>query len=553
MQFTLDEYAASSQEKDPVKLLRDYRGAVQVRLLGDDQSNGQFDEVMADVDSQLLQHAKDSGIDLKDFGPSQEDDTRIVARHSLDTNEPELGEAANRYRALRDPSIKESYKDNPDEYLAKLEAARIEYEAVATPEKREAAKRGALNRGDIPFTTFSNPDGTKRLELGSEILKVAGDDAALAKLFEADSSLDRSYLPEVRKKLQTPDGFTAPLAKIERQQDAFAGIEAFVKASPMDSGKVDALREAISSGRIDNIDPLLEQINTAMSGTPLAEQFDEEERKVFLKDYITQQSQAKLDPDAPESGLRTLSTGQVHVPTSLMMNKATFDKVLPKLPEGQQAMAADHREKVVAAYAKDAFKTIIARRGDEFTDHYADQKAAGKTDTQILDEWTADPKNQSTAYEYVSGIAESIPSATIGTAAGLIAWKTGSKTAAGVVQYFDKENRQRKEFANILGKDLGVGYDIGTMVAPVVVDIFVTKGAAAAVRATAGAAARAAIKPVVRARRDQGPPQLVRQGQRQPRNCPRRTRRSPRRSHLAQAHPSPQRHRPRHRSGTRPR
>ena len=494
MSFTLAEYAAKSPEKDLKKLIEAYRGEVQVNLLGE----GQYDEeLLADVDNQLIEHAKDNGIEIQGFDSAQEDDARHVSRYALDTGETEVGEAATRLRALRDPSIRDGYAD-PAEYAAKLEEAQIGYEAAAPLEKREAARRAALNRGDIPFASFIDKEGNRRVELGPEILGLAGDDAALAEMFRANPDLDRNLIPEVRRKLQTPEGFTTTLAKIERQQDFTA---AFEDAAPKLALQLQGLSAAIADGTEvpltsgTDVPNYIEQVDMALAGTPLAEQFSPEERKEFIRDYAIRNAPIKLNPEAPEKGLRTLSTGEVHVPVPLMMNKATVDKVLPKLPEGQQAMAADHRAKVVAAYAKDAFKTITARR-PEFADEYAEQKAKGKSDTEILDEWSA--KDQSTAYEYLSGIVESLPAATVGTAAALTAWGTGNKTAMGIARYYDTQTRQRKEFANIVGKDLGVGYDIGTMIAPVVTDIFVTKGAASIARTTVGAAARAAVKPVVR-------------------------------------------------------
>ena len=39
---------------------------------------------------------------------------------------------------------------------AKLEDAQIGYDAAVTPEARDAAKRAALNRGDVPFATFTD-------------------------------------------------------------------------------------------------------------------------------------------------------------------------------------------------------------------------------------------------------------------------------------------------------------------------------------------------------------------------------------------------------------
>ncbi len=485
------DYAATSEETDLKQLLLGYRGATQLDLL----NSGEFDpEVMGEIDEQIKAHAADNGLDLQDFSRPQDNDTALIARHALDINEPETVEAANRYRALQDAKIKEQYSHDPAEYESLLESAKIDFDAAAPPEKRDAARRSALNRGEIPFATFNNPDGTRRLELGAEVLGLAGDDTALAALFNANPNLDRNLIGEIRQKLTKPEGFTSTLAGIERQSDFTAGFEK--SAAPQVAHQLKGLSDAIASGQVDNLDPYLEQADQVLAGTPLAEQFSPEERKNFIRDYATRNAPIKLDPEAPEKGLRTLSTGEIHVPVSIQMNKATFEKVLPKLPEGQREMAKAQREQTVSMLAKDAFKTITARR-PEFADEYADQKAAGKTDAEILDTWTADPKNQSTAYEYLSGIAESIPSALI-TAGAAIPALAGNKASANVIRHFDTQTRQRKEFANLLGKDMGIDYDVATMIAPVVTDLFITKGAAAIARGTVGAAARSAIKPVVR-------------------------------------------------------
>jgi hypothetical protein len=204
---TLAQFSASRQNADPLDTIRQYRHVVQLGLL----KAGQYDaEIAAEVDQELFNHAVEKRLlDTNDaakanaqfFAPLSNEaanDAALIHRQAMEDGDTEAAEAALRYKAMLSEHVRSSHSD-PGEYQDKLSAAKLNFNSVVKPEKITAARLAAVERGDIPFA-FVN----YRIRLWPGLKKSLGNDAALAKIFEDDPTLDRNLIGAVWKELRNP-------------------------------------------------------------------------------------------------------------------------------------------------------------------------------------------------------------------------------------------------------------------------------------------------------------------------------------------------------------
>jgi hypothetical protein len=204
---TFFQFRDAHKGEDKLSIVHKYRDEVRLHLL----KNGEYDDELVDeIDGQVFQHAVEQGwIDATDkqkamsqyFGPASKADAldaSLVHRHSLDNADTTAGKAALLYKSLLSDHLRNTYAGQP-EYEAKLENAKQQFKSIVTTDKILAARRAAVDRGDIPFSVLNDS-----IYLGKEIKKCAGDDAALARMFEAYPNLDRTMIGAVRKKLSKP-------------------------------------------------------------------------------------------------------------------------------------------------------------------------------------------------------------------------------------------------------------------------------------------------------------------------------------------------------------
>lgn len=498
---TFQEYAAANPSEDPLDTIRGYSEDVKLGLL----ESGEYDDEVADeIDQQLLQHAADQGYVTPDaegkldpatvFRKRDDDDLDHVATYAED---PAAREAAARYKLLKEPKTKALYADTPEEYERNLEDAKVAYSSIITPQVRDLAVSDALTYGNTPFAVREDAEGNRRLDISPQMREVAGNDQALAQLFRANPNLDKSLIPLVRSKLRTPDGYTVPEFVLDRQMDFNQAVTPLIAKDPMMARELAELRTAADSGNIENLAPKLDSIRTGLANLGIGDQFSREEQDNFLRDMVIAQSAPKVDETNLDNNLATLSTGEVHVPMGVMLNKPLFERTLKestKIPEAQKQALAATRDARIEAFANDAFGVIAANR-PEFTQFFEDRKLAGATDAAVLDEWMSNPENHSTLKDFAGGTAESIVEGFGGLALYPLAM-AGNEDARNVVAGLQKMDSDRRAYAKLFGKNLGAGYDLTRLAAPIAADIGVSLLTAGAASAAVGAktTAREAIK-----------------------------------------------------------
>lgn len=492
---TFDEYAKQSPEQDPLDTIRNYRDEVRLDLL----KNGEWDdEMVAEVDNALLEKAQAQGIDLGEdpvstFNrPRKDQDEDILSRFSVDEN---VRAAASELRALK--TAKDLYAHDPAEYQSKLEAAELTFNEAATPEARNAARRQALTSGEVPYVKYQDADGNYQMEVSPELAPLSGNDAALAKVFEANPALDKGDIPELRRRLQVPDGYEVPAFMLDRRNDFSQVVNEVAKNDPSVTRDLNRLRNAIDAGNEGNLDPLLSSIDSSLSAAGISSEFSPEERKNFLKDYVVSLSSPKVDEANVDANLRKLSTGEVHVPFGVFLNKPLFDKTMAEstlIPAAQKEALTASRNDRLATFAQDTFP-LLTRRNPEFAAFYDKAKSEGKADAEILDTFMSDPENQSTLLDFAQGTIDSVAEGFGGLALYPLAL-AGNETARDVVSGLQQQDADRRAYAQLFGKNLGMGYDLTRLIAPVAADVGVSLLTSGAASGLVGAktTAKSAIK-----------------------------------------------------------
>jgi hypothetical protein len=477
--MTLTEYSLKNPSEDPLDTLRGYSGFIQKQMLED----GTYDpEVAEEIDNQLEAHAVEQGLDLSGgfFRRNQEEqDLDLVSTYATD---PAARQAAIELGSLQ--RTKDQWAATPEEYQTRLDQATLAYTNSSPLDMRENYRRQALANGNTAFALFTDADGNERVEISPAMREVASDPAAIAKLLDAQPTLDRSLLPQVMRKLRTPDGYEVPEFVLDRRDDFNNALSTLGGRAVT---RLNSMRKAVDSGRTDNLEPAISEVASEVFNSDFGRRFTPEEVQAFTRDYVYSLSAPAVDEANPEANLRKLSTGEVHVPMGVMLNKSLFDKTMesPSIPAAQKQALIASREDRLNAFAKDAFKIIQDNRS-EFAGFYDKHKDAGESDAAILDRWMSDPENYSSFRSYAGGIGESIIEGIGGLALYPLAL-AGNDTARQAVAGLQKSDADRRAYARLFGENLGVGYDLSRLVAPVAADIGVSLLTAGAASAAVGA------------------------------------------------------------------
>lgn len=477
--MTLEQFAAANPSADPAETIRNYRNQQQLELL----KSGEYDDLAPELDTVLQEYAATNGIEVNFNQRNDRKDLEYVSQYSQD---PAAQAAARTYLAVDDPKIKDTYGD-PVKYDEVLSSARAAVEQTVNPIERNKARRAALDSGDTPFAVFQDPTtGEERLDVSPALKDLAGNDEALAAYFEANPDLDVSRIPEIRQKLKTPDGFTVPAFQIDRQHDWMGAFTKVLSEDRNIARKVSDLRAAADKGTPVN-EALLDQIDTELGAYGMHGDTSPEaaaERKAYIKDFINMSAAPEVDEENLDNNIRTLSTGQKVLPMAVMLQRPLFDKVVasPSIPESQRTMLKENRDAQISAMAPEMFKTIAANRPLEFPAFMQERKDKGMSNAAILDEWMANPDNYSQARSFLGGAGESV----LEGFGGLVMYPAamlGNESARKALTDLQKSDMDRRNYAQMFGKNLGVGYDLTRLVAPVAADVSVsllTGGAATA-------------------------------------------------------------------------
>jgi hypothetical protein len=435
--------------------------------------------------------------------PNVETDAiRMATISSQDPLEQEINKAAIEVSFLQSDQAAKMFA--PEDREQKLKIAEEKLRSIAPEDKiadlRDAGLNRALRNGEIPFAAFPTKEGM-RVEVSPELLDLTDNPKAIAEMFERDPRLDKRMLGSVIQQLTTPKGYEAPLTRINRQQDFTQAVitslndtEVFNPAAQkMVNEKLQRMADAYtkdpSSAESTFTDDYIQRNIAVNLPSELRQQFDKEEQVTFVKDMVRRMAAPGHDPEDPIKGAVKLSTGEWHLPTALLLDKKSFDKVTgddSPIPVEQRERLKQTRDQALSVQAP-ALMSVFANQPvgqgkESFLEFTERKEAEGKSNVEIIDEWRNDPENYKVANDYLVGTTKSVGTGIASLALAPLALG-GVEWARDTMVNFDKEEQARKSYAAAFGNNLGMKYDMATMVAPVVVDIAVTRGVGAAAKA----------------------------------------------------------------------
>jgi hypothetical protein len=221
------------------------------------------------------------------------------------------------------------------------------------------------------------------------------------------------------------------------------------------------------------------------------------------------------DPKDDKKNLRVTEMGSVLAHPTLMSQRDRFEKAVEdddRLSEDQKRVLNDQRTLYMQGRVEsldDMFSEVDAIK-DKWEAAKDSNPAGFKNDpVRFIDDFLAKSSNYDSAENVMDGVKSSLADSVMGIihSIGAIAFK--SEASAEYLIEHQKEESLRREAAAIFGKPLGLGYDLTTTVAPMIMDIGATAlltattgygGAAyASMKAGAGLTARATTRGVMKA------------------------------------------------------
>ena len=502
--------------KEPLAKYRGYSDYVKQETL----AQGRYSDTFVDkLDTKLAGLAVESGDYPLAEGQTEYVPAEVLARpksddipidsllrkaYSPDTPEDDpLRGAVSKYEALR--RLRDEGHSTPEAFAA----AEADLRQLATPEVLNAATRKDVKDGFSlamvvpPATEGGAPD----VFVNKSLLEFVNpedrsiDTAALGKALKMKGT-DPSLIPAILAKLTTPAGYGKTAMEMEMHGDDMSTLDTLARTADADQnyklyeelGKIANSRERGNSYAAEFGEFRLKQLT---KGTPL----EGKDLMTLADDFNRMREMPEIDEANPAAALRTLSTGEVIAPMNLMLNDTAFATALKSVPLAQQPYIQKQREYAVESSASDIIRTISdnSQGGDEFVAYMDSQRAAGKKDSQIVKDWVGMGKFSATSTT-LEGVVSSLGEAVM----PYVALATGVDPdgfAMKAMQGAQIEDANRRAYADLFGKPLGMGYDLSRLAAPIAADLgaaYLTRGASmattAGVRATAGVAVKSLMR-----------------------------------------------------------
>jgi hypothetical protein len=540
---------------DPLAKYRDYSDYSRRTLLKQGRWN---DELPQLIDSRLVQLAIDSGDYAVEEGqevdisavlakpPGAEFDLDALISYGVRNDDEAVTKAAAMAKAIEQRKLDgDVFPDYDIQSTASLATVR----EVVTPDVLSEMTRQQVKRGEKAAALLppADPKGEPELLVSEELLAYVNpedgsiDTRALAEHLSSRNT-DPGLISGVLFKLSRPEGFKATRMEIEKQYDLMAQLELaratpnaeagerigelFKDRSDLDRERLKAdkgtfrvntlLEEALEGaqnyldldgGVVDRWDVFVSgrnptrafehiafELRDALRGTPMGD-LPEEQFNDLIMDYIKRNVDEKWEGKDPATVLKTLSTGEVVAPFSLMLQKDKFDQALRSVPVAQQAKLRAEQEYTVEANARSVADVIInaPEGGDKFLRFMEQEQAKGKTLGQITQDW-ASQGNYTGAMSRARGVGYSVLDA-----AGVLVFTLpalmGNETSLKNLQAIQAKKSSSRAYAELIGGDVhGFGQDLLELIAPVVADLLVSRGVATAATTTARTTARSAMR-----------------------------------------------------------
>jgi hypothetical protein len=421
--------------------------------------------------------------------------------------------------------------------LAEQHKASIE-PLLANQEMITAARKAAVDRGDMQVVSYTKPDGSKGFHFGADTTResLSGKVDSLLAL----GALDATDLKEVNSYLDPLNGGVANNAQAVRADAAFRFLDETIKSDPalknnfnnavqkrrrreqvagMTTGEriFDVAKQAIAIpfeaaanlvvgtgqavGEAFGAEYAPEEAPASADLTKAKDAlrsngYSDAEIERYVTDYTKHMTGPVFRADNPASGIDTDSLGNVLLAPELI-NQAVFDKALESAPlnEAQKAQAPEQRKLMLERMTPE-YMDLIVGESTEALDAYTKAKASGISDSAFVESWLNDPNNYSGFSERLQQFGLSTVSAVAQPLLGVFALG-GSESAAKGLAALNREAGQRQKYSRLFGDEYGLGFQVANTLPQVGADILLSVGTGAAYTA-AKTTASTGIKSVLR-------------------------------------------------------
>ena len=325
-----------------------------------------------------------------------------------------------------------------------LDPAREAAMPFLTPEAISKARQSAVRRGEAPFASYTDEDGKLRVEVNSGFDTLTREEISSHARNNKDL-VDPRMLGHIESQFSTPEENTAPRHTVFRRYDA---------QNMLQSSKDEDVAAIVAR--------VTEQVtNGDVTGArETAKELDSRFRSQFSEDDIVESA---IDLGKRRSNLTSptiLSTGEVLMPTKMLVNEEEHDILLDSLEVSDaQKTAAKKRRADLLESSAPKFHKLAAINDSDYMDFFEESKALGKTDGKIIEEWFSNEENYSSFSEKAEGIFQGF----VEGAAGLVMYPAallGSEDARDALISMQKAESSRQEYGNLFGENFGIGYEI---------------------------------------------------------------------------------------------
>ena len=221
------------------------------------------------------------------------------------------------------------------------------------------------------------------------------------------------------------------------------------------------------------------------------------------------------DPSEDKKNIRVTEMGTVIAHPSLMSQRDRFEKAIEsddRLTEDQKDVVKEQRKIYMQGRVKamdELFSSFDAVSNKWEEAKSRNPSGFNKEPVAFIDDFLSKSANYDSVKNKIGGVKASVKDALLGMIHAIGAVGFGSETSAEYLVNHQQRESKRNELATLFGKPHGIGYELSTLVAPVVTDLAATSlltiatgygGAAyASAKAGAGVTSRATSRGVVKA------------------------------------------------------
>lgn len=330
--------------------------------------------------------------------------------------------------------------------------------------------RAAVRDGDLA-AVWTDGNGNVQIETRPG----AGAMSAEEILEDFPVGMDARYLPAVEAKLSIPDGFTVPVAELEREDEFRISLSKLqdpaINAALVEAGsdfeegdQTYETRLAIATSRA------MDHFGARRINGNLSEgEYTEEEVSRYL-DNMLRSGERKLS-DNPAENVQFLSNGSVAVAPALLAREDDFEEALTAAgaTDAQKTFAREIRPAQLDRMAIPVIESLAEADGD-ILNGWSEAREKGETAGQFLESYLSDDSNYIGFVNRLENVGISI----LDGVGGLLLYPAammGSDTARQAIDTIQKESSANRELARYFGQEFGIGQTIAEQVAPVFADI----------------------------------------------------------------------------------